>query len=215
MLRTFNWVGRSQQKAKLTPNEAYEIMPKGRVVNIDDAVKFLGRDPQTVDSAIDLGISAEELEASASEYALMPLIGTPQQLLLHHPELFINSPKGVRHSGYISVRSFIHAPIGYRLIRIAPLQETVGKELSDQEKILMHHKPLAEQVAGAHCAALATVMLHALLGIDITQGRLMRTRQKLGSYSVIGMRLISGKLSLEFAHKSAQPSVAAFSEVVL
>jgi hypothetical protein len=206
---------KSRQRFSVTLKEAYEIMPAERVVKIHDAVKFLGRDPRTVDSAIDLAISPDELTACASDYLLVPVVGTPQALFSYHAEKIATVAKAVRPtSARITDRALTPVRSVYRLIRSAPLADTFGKDPLEQERILAKFM-LPEKIAGGHAAAFTTLVVYHLLGIDITQGRLLRTSDKMGEMAHVGFALISGKLSFDYVNRTAQSSVGAFSEVVL
>lgn len=200
----------------VTFNEVCEIMPKERVISIHDAVKFLGRDPQTVESAIDLAISKDELVriARAGTHVLAPVIGTPLTLALYRANRIVSPFKGLRAHPRIVPARFTKAASGYRLVQIAPHPQTVGYAFEEQGYVL-GQQMVGQKVIGPHALSFVSILFHELRGIDLVGANLVRTSEKVTPTLHAGLRFVDGKVVFDFVPATATLSVGAIGEVLL
>ena len=200
----------------VTLNEACEILPKERVISIHDAVKFLGRDPQTVESAIDLAISKDELQtiADAGTYVLAPVLDTPLTLSIYRADRIVSNHKGLRTHPRLAPARFQRASSGYRLVQIEPHPHTVGYGFDQQQRFLAEHM-IGQKAIGPHALSFVSFLFHELRGFDLVRGKTIRTSEKVTPKLHAGFRFVGGKALFDFVSSEATEGVGAIGEVVL
>lgn len=201
----------------ITFEEACEIMPKERVISIHDTVHFLGLSPQTIESAIDplLSVTADELThiAATGTHVLVPIMGTPHDLVSRDPSRLVFEYRRPRGAGRIVPSRLERAKASYRLVEIGVDAVTIGKDLSEQKAFLAH--TCGQKVAGPHALSLATLMMHELRGIDLVGPQMVRTSETIGTGSCVGLRFEANRVIFDFVPKFATPRIGAIGEIML
>jgi len=184
----------------------------------DGAIQYLGSKPQAVDSAItsdqkEVRCSPDLLFACRDTHALVEVFGTPALMIARNQSLFVDSVvrREKRSAGIIRP---IPTASGFYLVRISPPTQVMDKEY-EQQAAMFSKQELGETIGALHVGALAAVGLRKKYGIDITNGRHLRTSDVVSSGRHHSMYFLESRLAFGVARDIAMSSVAALGVIPL